>query len=302
MEIELNKELVNRVNNQTMFDRGTIIERDANQEYESFVSRYNRTDYNNEQSNIIEKRKNVFKDFLKQSYDEYLSIASNHVSVMVAGPANYNSKKYDKIADRMMNKQKDIEEKINKFYDNTDKMLKGAYSKEEILEKYRNGYSEPISNDDPDAKEKLQAKLEFLETRHQQYKDYNKKARMNGEEQLPAYMIANSNQNIKSVKDRLSLLDRMNKLDDVGYYFNDGEVRFDKEDMRVKIFFDTKPSEEVRNELKSHAFRWSPKNMAWQRKLTPDAIYMTKSMFKDIGSLEIKQVQNNVSENKELTM
>ena len=42
--------------------------------------------------------------------------------------------------------------------------------------------------------------------------------------------------------------------------------------------------------------------MAWQRKLTPDAIYMTKRMFEDIGSLEIKEVKNNVSDDKELTM
>ena len=88
-------------------------------------------------------------------------------------------------------------------------------------------------------------------------------------------------------------LERMSKLNDVGYYFNDGEVKFDKEDMRVKIYFDTIPNEETRKELKSHAFKWSPTNQAWQRKLTPDAIYTTKRMFKDIGSLEIIKVEDH---------
>ena len=50
--------------------------------------------------------------------------------------------------------------------------------------------------------------------------------------------------------------------------------------------------EATRDELKSRGFKWSPKNSAWQRKLTPNAIYITKRMFKDIGSLEIKLVND----------
>ena len=48
----------------------------------------------------------------------------------------------------------------------------------------------------------------------------------------------------------------------------------------------------TRDELKSRGFKWSPKNSAWQRKLSPNAIYITKRMFKDIGSLEIKLVND----------
>ncbi len=290
MEIKLNEELVRRVNNQTMYDRGNVLEHSANIEYDKFLNHYGSTSYNNEQANIIEKRRKVFKEFLTQSYNELLNIASNHVSVMVAGPANYPAAKMNKVADRMFNKEQEIEEKINRFYENTDKMIKAAYSKDEILEKYRNGYDEPISSDDPIAKDKLQAKLEFLENRHQDYKKFNKDARKNNEEQLPSYLLANSNQNIKAVKDRIQSLEKMEKLNDVGYYFDGGEVRFDKEDMRTKIYFDSKPSEEVRTELKSHGFRWSPTNQAWQRKLTQDSIYTTKRMFKDIGNLEINLV------------
>lgn len=54
-------------------------------------------------------------------------------------------------------------------------MLKNAYSKDEIILKYKNGYNEPISSDDPLAKEKLEAKLEYLQTKHQSYLDFNKK-------------------------------------------------------------------------------------------------------------------------------
>lgn len=293
MNIELNKDLVNSCNDRSMYNRGNHIQDDANSYYQEFINKFDRSDYNSQQKEIYNKRLNVFKDFITQSFNEYLGIASNFVSVMVAGPAKYDSNKYNKVADKMDNKIKEIDDKVNKFYKNTEDMLKNAYSKDEILDKYRNGYDEPISSDDPMAKEKLQAKLEFLETRHNKYKEFNKTARKNGEQQLPSYMLSNSNQNIKAVKDRLEQLKKMSKLNDVGYYFNDGEVKFDKEDMRVKIFFDNIPNEETRKELKSHAFKWSPTNKAWQRKLTPDAIYTTKRMFKDIGSLEIIKVEDH---------
>ena len=186
----------------------------------------------------------------------------------------------------------EINDKINKFYDNTESMLKNAYSKDEIILKYKNGYNEPISSDDPLAREKLEAKLEYLQTKHQSYLDFNKKARLNKTEQLPPYVLANSNQNMKAVKDRLQTLDKIDNIETGRYYFDNGEVSFDKEDMRVKVFFDEKPDEKTRDELKSRGFKWSPKNSAWQRKLTPNAIYITKRMFKDIGSLEIKLVNN----------
>jgi len=293
LNIELNKDLIDSCNSRSMYNRGNHIQDDANSYYQEFINKFDRSDYNSQQKEIYNKRLNVFKDFITQSFNEYLGIASNFVSVMVAGPAKYDSNKYNKVADRMDNKIKEIDDKVNKFYKNTEDMLKNAYSKDEILDKYRNGYDEPISSDDPMAKEKLQAKLEFLETRHNKYKEFNKTARKNGEQQLPSYMLSNSNQNIKAVKDRLEQLEKMSKLNDVGYYFNDGEVKFDKEDMRVKIFFDNIPNEETRKELKSHAFKWSPTNQAWQRKLTPDAIYTTKRMFKDIGSLEIIKVEDH---------
>lgn len=290
MNIELDKELIRRSNNQSMYDRGNHIQEDAEHEYQRFVESYGIRELNSKQLEIVNKRKEQFKELIIDSYNELLRINANFVPVSVAGPAKYPVEKMNKVQDKIDKTLYSIEDKIKKFYKNTDDMLKNAYTKDEMISMYRTGYNEPISSDDPLAKEKLQAKLEFLEERHQKYKDYNKKARANGEQQLAPYVLQNSNQNIKSVKNRLESLEKMSGFREVGYYFNEGEVRFDKEDNRVKIFFDNKPSEDVRTELKSHAFKWSPKNNCWQRKLTRDAIYMTKHLFKDVGSLEIKKV------------
>lgn len=290
MNIELDKELINRCNNQSMYNRGSHIQDDANLEYKQFLEKYKDQKLNSSQLEILSKRKEQFKGLLTDVYNEYLRINAGFVPITVAGPSNYPSSKMDKIMGSMNQSFKNMEDKINKFYKNTDDMLNKAYSKDEILSKYRNGYNEPISSDDPLAKEKLEAKLEYLKEKHNSYKEFNKKARQSGTDQLPSYVLANSNQNIKSVEDRLKTLERMNNIENGGYYFDGGEVKFDKEDMRAKIFFDEKPDEKTRNDLKSHGYKWSPKNMAWQRKLTPDAIYMTKNLFKDIGSLEIKLV------------
>ena len=45
------------------------------------------------------------------------------------------------------------------------------------------------------------------------------------------------------------------------------------EAMRLQLFFEGKPAREIITLLKSHAFKWSPSNMAWQRQLTNNAIY-----------------------------
>jgi hypothetical protein len=56
--------------------------------------------------------------------------------------------------------------------------------------------------------------------------------------------------------------------------------------MRLQLLFDGKPNDEIRSILKSHGFRWSPYNEAWQRQLTNNAKYETKLVLKEIEKLE----------------
>lgn len=41
---------------------------------------------------------------------------------------------------------------------------------------------------------------------------------------------------------------------------------------RLQLFFDGKPNAEMITKLKGAAFRWSPRNKAWQRVLTDNAV------------------------------
>lgn len=56
-------------------------------------------------------------------------------------------------------------------------------------------------------------------------------------------------------------------------------------DDRVQLLFPSKPSDEVRAALKRRAFRWSPHNQAWQRKLTVAAIREAETIIEQYYSL-----------------
>ena len=53
---------------------------------------------------------------------------------------------------------------------------------------------------------------------------------------------------------------------------------------RLQIIFDGKPSAEIISELKGAAWNWSPKNGAWQRKITNNSIYSAKQIAAKAGA------------------
>ena len=62
--------------------------------------------------------------------------------------------------------------------------------------------------------------------------------------------------------------DAANNLD-----FDGGRLYQNMEENRLQIFFDEIPDKDTHAALKSHGFRWSRRNKAWQRQLTRNAIY-----------------------------
>ena len=59
----------------------------------------------------------------------------------------------------------------------------------------------------------------------------------------------------------------------MGWDFPGGRAEADKEDNRLRLYFDEKPSEEQRSKLKCNGFKWAPSVGAWQRQLNDNAIY-----------------------------
>ena len=136
-----------------------------------------------------------------------------------------------------------------------------------------------ISSDDPDAVSKLQAKLVKLEEKREAIKEFNKKARKEGTEQAPAYLLKNLAGNIKSVKTRIQNLEAYANIDDTDQVVKGVRIEKDKDDNRIRLIFPGKPEAEVRSMLKSHGFRWSPHAGAWQRQLNGAGLYAVERFF-----------------------
>lgn len=99
---------------------------------------------------------------------------------------------------------------------------------------------------------------------------------------IPDYELASIRGKIKRLQARLAELDKLEaaaKAPTDSLVFDGGEIVQNAELNRLQIIFDDIPSPELRQELKSCGFRWSPSNKAWQRQLTQNAMHDAKKIL-----------------------
>lgn len=165
--------------------------------------------------------------------------------------------------------------------------------------------SDRISADDPNAQEKLQNRLLTLQERQERMKQANayfKKnksmkgfaalshaAAMRMDEEIhrqvgeskphPSYQLENNRANIRRIKARIAELKNRDALScGEGRRFPGGSIIINAAENRIQLFFDEKPDERTRAELKSNGFKWSPRKNAWQRQLSENAIRVLDGM------------------------
>ncbi len=106
------------------------------------------------------------------------------------------------------------------------------------------------------------------------------------------YQLTNNNATIKRLKDRVNQLESKETAATAGeerYLFEGGSVEVNYTDDRVQILYDAIPTKEQRDQLKSNGWKWSPKNTAWQRKITPQAISNAKYITGATGSAPVQE-------------
>ena len=257
---------------------------------------------------IVEEKKKQFPD-QSEKLDKWLDmyaknlatyinrdnqIGAQYPSVMISGAGNYNMRKHDK---QMASWGKNF-----KYYDEK------VASLEDKIRHLGSSGSMPIRGDDADALEKLEAKLAYMKYWHdimvEANKYYRKNKTLDGmpgvdveelkvikdslaahhqvgmyDSPYPSYALSNDSQEIKRLEGRIKELKRLKSntgLQEENEFYKLWE---DKQDMRIRISFEMgKPDREVIDMLKGKAFKWSPKNNAWQRQLTDNAIYATKQL------------------------
>lgn len=165
-----------------------------------------------------------------------------------------------------------------------------------------------IYSDDPEAIEKIQQKIKVLEAAQEKMKAANKIIRKNipdeeKEEMLLAlglesttihrilktnwfggkgfqqFELSNNNSNINRLKKRLEYLEKQSQTKTTQKEINGVKIVENIELNRVQIFFPDIPSEEIRKELKSRGFRWSPTNKCWQTHLSNYAKYKAETII-----------------------
>ena len=229
----------------------------------------------------IDQLLDTYARLLAQNMNKGYEIAARVPSVMIAGPANFPVKK----------KQKQLAA--------DDKNMREWQDIQGLLDKIRSTGMGGISADDPNAIEKLQAKLEKLEATQEMMKAVNAYYRKHktlegcphlsqksieafqsgmaegggGSPFLP-WQLSNNNANIRQVRSRIEQLTRQRETAFVGWEFDGGTVEINREANRLQVFFEGKPDEATRNILKENSFRWSPKAGAWQRQLNDNTFWV----------------------------
>ena len=219
---------------------------------------------------------------LAENLNDKYAIAARCPSMLVSGRANFPVQK--------KKKQNAAEERRLEEW----KHIQG------LLDKIRSVGTGGISSDDPQAVEKLEAKLAALEKHQELMKAANVAIRMKdpteGDAKLaelgytpediaklrepdfcgrigyPAYLLQNNNANIRRIRGRIEELKKRTENTPEGWEFDGGRVVVNTTENRLQIIFDGKPDADIRTELKGEGFRWAPSQGTWQRQLTDNAM------------------------------
>jgi hypothetical protein len=90
---------------------------------------------------------------------------------------------------------------------------------------------------------------------------------------FPDYRLKNNNANIRRMREQLEDYKRRDQRTTTERTIGDVQVIENAQADRLQIFFPGKPDAAIRDALKSRGFRWAPSEGAWQRQLTPAAVY-----------------------------
>jgi len=162
-------------------------------------------------------------------------------------------------------------------------------------------YNKPISASDPQAVEKLTAKMQECTELQETMKAVNAHWRKTDTcvgapgiteaqaakidtritnatcswDRIPfsEYELKNNYAEIKRLEKRIAEVSHNLEIGFSGWEFDGGSAEANTDMNRLQLFFDEKPDEKQRAVLKSNGFKWAPSQGAWQRQLNANAIY-----------------------------
>lgn len=281
---DISQQTAERAFNGTSFSpdrRGESLRREYANDLASFQSVLEKY-MKGEDEDKIDEEFERFRSGLKQRYLAYCSSHSRCMSAFIVGPARFPSARMQKYSGWADNKMREI----SSFIERAEKSVKRRYFKDP------NG---PIKSSDPDAVERLEAKLSACRKTQETMKAVNaviRKAKgdkdkamaglieMGLSEQSVAkiltpdycgrigfqsFRLSNNNAEIKRLEVRLRKIKTAKETTPEKIETQTG-ILIEKcpEENRIRLYFPDKPDETVRGSLKANGFRWSPRLKAWQ--------------------------------------
>ena len=318
--LNLNAQGISSANNQSHFDAGSGIAREAQEVYADGLRTFaHQASWTDEQKAYADQRAVEWRALVSKAYNEQLQRRAAFVPVNVAGPANYPAARMQKRVDMIFKKSREWSDKMQRFQDNTKATLRSMTPLDKQLAYYRAGrWNDAISADDPHAVEKLRARLEGLQADQERMKAINAHYRKHGTakgcpdvsnaqaekidhsvdnrqsyqqaQPFQSWALTNNNANIRRIKARIEQLEKLQQSAAAGpkapKQFDGFRVEQFPEDNRLRFFFDEKPDEATRSTLKGNGFLWSPKAGAWQRQLNSNGLYACKRVIRALAPME----------------
>lgn len=230
-------------------------------------------------------------NYYSRKYAEYINkdneITCRCPSVLICGPANFPTRK----------KQKQVaawDANRKNYISLDDARYRLSYI---LLEEH------PISSADPDALDKLNKKLERLQTEHAEHLKANKKAAAEVKagrasyaygtfgavtttdgKRLPTYFTDNESAEIRRIKGRIETLKKQKEAPDKKESGDGWNLYEDNEAGRICFEFDGKPEQNIIDSLKSYGFRWSPRLKRWQRQNTDNGRRAADEVIKIVNA------------------
>ena len=299
------------------FDPDTRAERDIKQWGEMFYSLYNSLSEEAKKQGVLEKYNSAFNNgynSLLKLEREIIATRSKTFSTAITGGAGITEKQIS-TNEKRMRQQSEKSELWSQKYDKLHKILE-KIAKNKPADLYEEG--DVIKSTDNNAMTKLQQKLKMLQDRktmlkngvvaakeYQKNKDLSVFKKYNIDEETTETIVKHIdnggsptekemynwftmpylNRDIKEVEKRIAILEKNQAKGTDEILIEGGKIVHNGEAQRLQIFFDGIPSKEVREALKSHAFKWAPTAKAWQRTLTENAKYAVNTLIKN-GTLK----------------
>lgn len=221
-----------------------------------------------------EARKLRYEELSKKAEErsnQYSNSKANRILSMTPGQPIIIGHHSEKMARRLHEKAwqdigKSIEEdKKSEYYKDKAKSIEN---------------SNVIYNDDPNALQKLNEKLEYLEKQRELIK---------ADENHTGWQLQNIGARIRETKRRIARFEKLEEIEFADRKLNGGKIIHNKETNRIQILFNDIPSEEIRSHLKHRGFHWSRRESAWQREFTENAIKSTNILIRDVLNKEQEQ-------------